>query len=215
MIESSSSQSKKILSYHHPFEHFKDSVNSQSQTSLPKISTNIQFPGQASRLSPPVVQIPTTLNPLIAHPIQAMAQPPTRMELIVAVRYVPLVLPQPFHPLPQGDYLKYLPKFMREGMRLTAEEHLDDFYSYVDNKNIENEDVWTHLFVQSMDGEVGKWFRDLPVCSIAGIEALDESFLKQWGDQKDYLYYIIGFGSLKRKEGETLIYFTKQFNKVY
>ena len=66
-----------------------------------------------------------------------------------------------------------------------------------------------------MDGEARKWFRDLPAGSIAGIEALDEAFLKQWGDRKDYLYYITEFGSLKRKEGESLIDFTKRFNKVY
>ena len=66
-----------------------------------------------------------------------------------------------------------------------------------------------------MDGEARKSFRDLLVGSIAGIEALDEAFLKQWGDQKDYLYYITEFGSLKRKEGESLVDFTKWFNKVY
>ena len=32
---------------------------------------------------------------------------------------------------------------------------------------------------------------------------------------KEYLYYIIEFGSLKRKEGETLTDFTKIFNKVF
>ena len=66
-----------------------------------------------------------------------------------------------------------------------------------------------------MDGETSKWFRDLLAGSIVGIEALDEVFLKQWGDRKDYLYYITKFGSLKRKEGESLIEFTKRFNKVY
>ena len=66
-----------------------------------------------------------------------------------------------------------------------------------------------------MDGEARKWFRYLHAGSIEGIEALDEAFLKQWGDRKDYLYYIIEFGSLKRKEGESLIDFTKRFNKVY
>ena len=161
------------------------------------------------------MQIPTTLNPLIVSPIQAMAQPPTRIELIVVARYVPLVLPQPLHPQPQGDNLKYLPKFMGEGMGLTVEKHLAAFYSYDDNQNIEHEDVWTQLFVQSMDGEARKWFRDLPAGSIAGIEALHESFLKQWGDRKDCLYYITKFGSLKRIEGESLVDFTKRFNKVY
>ena len=66
------------------------------------------------------MQIRTTLNPLIVQTAPVMAQPPTRMELIVAARYAPLLLPQPLHPLPQGDYLKYFPKFTGEGMGLTT-----------------------------------------------------------------------------------------------
>ena len=89
------------------------------------------------------------------------------------------------------------------------------FYSYADNQNIEHEDVWTRLFVQSLDGEACKWFRSLPVGSIIGIEAQSKIFLKQWGDRKDCLYYITKFGALKRKNGESLAYFTKRFHKVY
>ena len=44
--------------------------------------------------------------------IAQMANPPTRMQLIVSARYAPLVLPVPLHDFPQGDYLKYLPKFI-------------------------------------------------------------------------------------------------------
>ena len=71
------------------------------------------------------------------------------------------------------------------------------------------------LFVQSLDREARKWFRSLPAGSIVGIEALDELFLRQWGDRKDYLYYITEFGALKRKNSESLTDFTKRFNKVY
>ena len=39
--------------------------------------------------------------------------------------------------------------------------------------------------------------------------------MRQWGDTKDYLYYITEFGALKRKQGETIIDFTKRFNKMY
>ena len=53
--------------------------------------------------------------------------------------------------MPAGDYLKYMPKFTREG-DFTAEEHLEAFYSYAENINIEQEDVWTRVFVQSLDG---------------------------------------------------------------
>jgi hypothetical protein len=60
------------------------------------------------------------------------------------------------------------------------------------------------LFVQILDGEERKWFRGLPPGSIQGIKYLDEAFLSQWGDRKDYIYYITEFVSLKRKEGEVL-----------
>jgi hypothetical protein len=39
--------------------------------------------------------------------------------------------------------------------------------------------------------------------------------LRQWGDKKDFMYYMIDFGSLKRKEGEFVSDFSKRFNKMY
>jgi hypothetical protein len=118
------------------------------------------------------------------------------------------------NPLPAGDYLKYMPKFIGEG-DITVEEHLTTFYSYADNLNIENEDVWMRVFVQSLDGEVRKWFRGLAPGSIAGIEALDNAFLRQWGDKKDFMYYMTEFGPLKNMEGESVSDFSKRFNKMY
>jgi hypothetical protein len=38
------------------------------------------------------------------------------------------------------------------------------------------------VFVQSLDGEVRKWFRGLTPGPIVGIEDLDDVFLRQWGD---------------------------------
>jgi hypothetical protein len=71
------------------------------------------------------------------------------------------------------------------------------------------------VFIQSLDGEVRKWFRGLAPGSIAGIEALDNVFLRQWGDRKDYIYYMTEFGSLKKQEGESVFDFSKRFNKMY
>jgi hypothetical protein len=51
--------------------------------------------------------------------------------------------------------------------------------------------------------------------SIVGIEALDDAFLRQWGDKKYFMYYITDFGSLKRKEGEFVFDFSNRFNKMY
>jgi hypothetical protein len=141
-------------------------------------------------------------------------RPANRMDAIVHARYDPLVLPQPVNSLPPRDYLKYMAKFTGEE-DIIVEEHIASFYSYADNQNIENEDVWMRVFVQSRFGEARKWFRGMALGSITGIEALDEAFLRHWGGKNYFSYYITEFGSLKRKEGESVSDFSKIFNKMY
>ena len=125
-----------------------------------------------------------------------------------------MVLPQNLNSFLARDYHKYLHKYDGE-REVTTEEHLVHFYYFVDNYNVQNQDVWIRLFVQSLDGEARKWFRGLPANSIIGIKVLDDVFLKNWGDKKDYLYYITKFWSLKRKNDESVSYFSKRFNKMY
>ena len=50
---------------------------------------------------------------------------------------------------------------------------------------------------------------------MAGIEALDDIFLKHWGERRDHLYYITEFSNLKRENGESISTFTKRFNNMY
>ena len=78
-------------------------------------------------------------------------------------------MPQPLHALPGGYYQKYLPRFNGQG-EVTSKEHWNAFFSYIDNQNIKSQDVWMRMFVQILDGEVRKWFRELPPRSIDGIE---------------------------------------------
>jgi hypothetical protein len=165
------------------------STSSSSPTSTPVAQINLQIP-------------------------IAQAMVANRMNAIIVARYAPLVFPVGLHALPATDYMKYLPRYNGEG-DVTAEEHLVAFYNFADNFNIDYADVWMRLFVQSLDGEVRKWFWGLPPASIADIDALDEAFIKQWGDRRDYLYYITEFGALKRKNGESISDFTKRFNKMY
>ena len=133
---------------------------------------------------------------------------------MIAARYAPLVLTPPLNALRGGDYQKYMPRFDGQG-DATAEEHWNKFCSFAHNQNYEHTYVWMRLFVQSLDGEVRKWFRELPPGSIDGIDALEETFMKQWGDTKDYLYYQTKFHALKRKKGEDVGDFSKRFNKMY
>ena len=69
--------------------------------------------------------------------------------------------------------------------------------------------------MQTLDGQARKWFKELPVGSVAEIEALDDIFLKNWGDMRDDLYYITEFNNLKRENGESISNFTKRFNNMY
>jgi hypothetical protein len=103
--------------------------------------------------------------------------------------YEPLVLPNNIHPLLENDYMKYLPRFDNEG-ETTAEEHLTAFYSFADNFQVDYDDVWMMFFVQSLDGEVRKWFGNLRDNSITTITDLDATFLRKLGDKKDDLYYM-------------------------
>jgi hypothetical protein len=98
---------------------------------------------------------------------------------------------------------------------VTAEEHLASFYRFAEIQVIENEDVWMRVFVQSLDGDARDWLKDLPPRSIDEIAALDDSFLRHWGNKKYLLYYITEFGALKREEGESVLDFSKRFNKMY
>ena len=71
------------------------------------------------------------------------------------------------------------------------------------------------MFVQSLEGEVRTWFRELPTNSITLIEELQDVFMRQWGDTKDHTYYITEFGALKRKKDETIADFSERLNKMY
>jgi hypothetical protein len=205
---------------------------SEGFTTPPFIATTAQREASAhsgplalslfSQLSPPRASSPTSpvhipsppSSPLPNIPMAGVNPPMTRMEAIIVTRYAPLVLPQPLNALPVDGYLKQLPKFTGEG-DVTTDEHLEAFYSFTDDNVIMHADVWMRIFVHILQGEARKWFKALPPGSIDGIEALDHAFLRQWGDKKDFMYYMTEFGSLKRKEGESVSDFSKRFNKMY
>jgi hypothetical protein len=131
----------------------------------------------------------------------------------VAARYAPLVFPVPLHDLPE-NYIKNLPKFTGEG-DLTTPEHINFFDQFADILAIEHEDVYSRLLVQTFEGQVRTWFQTLPAASILSYDALEDAFLKQWGERKDHLYYLTEFGSLRKKNSETVMEFIQRFNKLY
>jgi hypothetical protein len=139
--------------------------------------------------------------------------PPPRVFTKVAAIYAPLVLPVPLHDLPE-NYMKNLPKFIGEG-DLTATEHIHFFDQFIDILGNEHGDVYSRLLVQTFEGQVRTWFRSLPASSILSYEALEDAFLRQWGERKDHLYYLAEFGYLRKKNLETVMEFIQRFNKLY
>jgi hypothetical protein len=140
-------------------------------------------------------------------------QLPPRVFTKVAARYTPLVLLVPLHDLPK-NYTKKLPKFTGEG-DLTATEHINFFDQFVDILCLEHDDVYSHLFVQTFEGQVKNWLRSMPPGSIISYDELEDLFIKQWGERKYHLYYLTEFGSLKKKGSETVMEFIQRFNKLY
>jgi len=55
----------------------------------------------------------------------------------------------------------------------------------------------------------------LPASSVLSYDALENSFLRQRGERKDHLYYLIEFGALRKKNSEIVIEFIQRFNKLY
>ena len=104
---------------------------------VPGNSTEVDLPPILHHLPP----TPTASSSALSIPTSNIVAPLTKMERILVARYAPLNFPNPLFAMPTGDYLKYMPKFTREGY-FTAEEHLEAFYSYAENINIEQEDVW-------------------------------------------------------------------------
>jgi hypothetical protein len=44
---------------------------------------------------------------------------------------------------------------------------------------------------------------------------LDDTFLKHWGDRRDFVYYITEFGNIRKQNGDSVSDFTKRFNRMY
>jgi hypothetical protein len=112
-------------------------------------------------------------------------------------QFGPLNIPSHVHDLPE-NYLKLLPKYNGEPT-LSVEEHLVSFQDFTDNLFMEHDNVFMRLFVQTLEGYVHKWFRELPTASIDSWQALESAFMKQWGEKRDNMYYLTEFGSLKKK----------------
>jgi hypothetical protein len=80
--------------------------------------------------------------------------------------------------------MKLLPKYDGE-KAISVEEHMGAFQDFIDNLFVEHDDVFMRLFIQTLEGDVRKWFRGLPATSIGTWKALESTFMRQWGEKRD------------------------------
>ena len=110
--------------------------------------------------------------------------------------------------------MKILPRFNAEN-EIDAQKHLEVFYAFAKNFNVEHLDVVLRLFVQSLDGEARKWFKTLVGRSITTWEIMEDTFLRKWGEKKYHGHCLTEFNTLKKRHNEGVSEFIKRFNKLY
>jgi hypothetical protein len=103
----------------------------------------------------------------------------------MATIFSPLSLPDQLHDFPQ-NYNQRIKLYDVEG-NASSQKHLDWFNDFFDLEEVDHEDKKMRLFVQSLLGEVRKWFKALQVASILNFTAFETLFLARWGDKKNPL----------------------------
>jgi hypothetical protein len=93
--------------------------------------------------------------------VEGNQPPPPHLNPRFMERFILLNIPSQVDDLPE-NYLKLLPKYNGESS-LSAEEHLVTFQDFTDNLFMENDDVFMRFFVQTLEGDVHKWFRNSPL----------------------------------------------------
>lgn len=81
--------------------------------------------------------------------------------------------------------------------------------------DIQEVDVKMRLFSQSLGGDVKKWFRGLPVGSIAKLDAFHQTFLAIWEIKKNPFQLLNEYKRMKRKPNETVEEYCEIFNTFY
>ena len=121
-------------------------------------------------------------------------------------KYAPLALPQILNDMPQ-DYLKLLPRFTREA-NTSAQRHIENFYAFAKNVNVEHLDVMLRLFAQSFDGEARKLFKYLADYT-ATWEEMENFFTLKLEEKRDHGYVVTEFNALKKRHNEDVTEFIR------
>jgi hypothetical protein len=61
---------------------------------------------------------------------------------------------------------------------------------FTDNLLVEHDDVFMRIVFQTLEGDVWKWLRDIPIASIDRYHDIESAFMKQWGGKRERAYII-------------------------
>ena len=100
-------------------------------------------------------------------------------------RFSSIVLPAQLHDFPQ-NYIQRIKLYDVEG-NLSAQKHLDWFNNFVDLEEVYHADAKMRLFLQSLLGEVRKWFKSLQPTTIQDFFTFEMTFITRWGDKNNPL----------------------------
>jgi hypothetical protein len=152
-----------------------------------------------------------------AEPCHQLVNPhdqPTAFQIKIKDKlFKPLRLLHDLHPYPHYSF-EYLPQFSGED-HVTCERHLGAFEKFVDQFEIDHDDVIMMLFSKSLSGDVVMWFRCLESSSIGSWTELCHAFLKCSGENKSHDQYRFEFNALRTGEEEALVVFNRRFCSVY
>lgn len=133
---------------------------------------------------------------LISNPSNNMAAT-DQVVCITSTIYAPLdfvrIQGQPCA-FPTSDYKEKLPKFTGSNV-VTIEDHLNTFHKYIDDLEIDHEDV-TKMFAQTLEGDAQTWYKALLAHSIDGWESFQKLFTKKWAQKQDSSSRLDAFVSL-------------------
>jgi len=115
----------------------------------------------------------------------------------MACRYAPFVLLGHLNAIP-GDYQSKIVTFDNTSSH-TAQQRVDRMNYVFDFQEVDEVDVKMKLFAQILVGDVKKWFRSLPIRSIANLDAFHQNFLAKWEIKKNPLQLLNEYKRLKRK----------------
>ena len=85
-----------------------------------------------------------------------------------------------------------------------VEQHVQNFESFLDLFDVDEEDVNIRLFSLSLQGKVKSLFKTLPNASISDFQQFVKVFLDRWMIRKNPFLIIEEYNQLKRFPGETV-----------